>query len=136
MLNAEFKLLCESLGFYNARSVQQYLNRFPEHATLNERPVQTWLNGKKFSPERIPEDIVATFLKLQNIQSQIVATEREKLLKGENSNFKYLFKNEMYMWHLYPVLADLNVPVTFLNQIAIRLGLRLDYYENHELATD
>ena len=46
MLNAEFKLLCESLGFYNARSVQQYLNRFPEHATLNERPVQTWLNGK------------------------------------------------------------------------------------------
>lgn len=136
MLNAEFRLLCESLGFYNARLVQEFLNRFPEHATLNERAVKFWLNGKKSSPERIPEDIVATFLKLQNIQIQIVATEREKLLKGEKSSFKYLFKNEMYMWNLHPVLADLNAPVTFLNQIAIRLDLRLDYYENHELAID
>ena len=36
MLNSEFRLLVESLGFYSVKSIVKYLNNFDSYVSLNE----------------------------------------------------------------------------------------------------
>ncbi|MBD0230615.1 hypothetical protein [Acinetobacter baumannii] len=130
MINSEFRLLCESLGFYSPKSIVVFLNQFEPYIRINERPVEYWLKGRKTQTDPIPEDIQQFFLSIQKLQLQIVERERKNLSEGKLCTFKYVFKDPIKMWHKHSELQGL--PVNFLNQVIIRLGLKLDYYENNE----
>ena len=131
MLNSEFRLLTESLGFYSSKSILKYLNNLDGYITLNERPIEYWLRGKKNSYDAVPNEIEKIFLSLKDFQNKILESELRKINNNLPLKFKYLFKNELYMWNVHPDFYGL--PVTFLNQIVIRLGLSLDYYENNSV---
>lgn len=130
MVNSQFRILCESLGLYTAKSIVVYLNQFDDYVRIAERVADYWLKGKKFKPENIPEDIQNHFINLKHKQLSIVARERNKSLNKESCTFQYIFKDPIKMWSMYPELEGL--PVSFLNQIVIRLDLNLDYFENNE----
>lgn len=131
MLNSEFRLLVESLGFYSVKSIVKYLNNFDSYVSLNERPVEYWLKGKRTHLDNVPDEVQEIFLKLKNFQREIIEKEQYNLVNYSTCSYKYLYKTEMYMWNDHPELYGL--PVAFLNQIIIRLDLALDYFENHEL---
>lgn len=131
MLNSEFRLLVESLGFYSVKSIVKYLNNFDSYVSLNERPVEYWLKGKRTHLDNVPDEVQEIFLKLKNFQREIIEKEQYNLINHSTCSYKYLYKTEMYMWNDHPELYGL--PVAFLNQIIIRLDLSLDYFENHEL---
>lgn len=131
MLNSEFRLLVESLGFYSVKSIVKYLNNFESYESLAERPVEYWLKGKRKNLDFVPDEVQEIFLNLKKFQREIIEREQYNLVNKKNCTFKYLYKTEMYMWNDHPELYRL--PIGFLNQIIIRLDLSLDYFENHEL---
>lgn len=132
LLNSEFRILSESLGFYTSKQIVEYLKLMTADVNFNlaERVVDKWLRGKSNSALPIPVDIQQVFASLQSKQMAIVEREREKLKNGQVVTFKNLFKHADKMWIIHPELKGL--PVTFLNQVVIRLGISLDYYENYE----
>ena len=129
LINSEFKLLCESLGFYTSKHIVDYIKHFTTQQ-LAIRPVDYWRNGKANEVFQIPEYILVEMQKLQQRQFQLVKRESDKLLTGEPITYKYMFKDPEKMWFVYPELDGL--PVSFLNQILIRLNVHLDYFENYE----
>lgn len=129
MYNSDFRLLVESLGFYSVKSVVKYLNNFDSYNSLTERPVDYWLKGKKNISSEVPLEVQEIFLNLKRKQTHIVQRELS-YISIKNFSFKYVYKNEELMWEDHPELFGL--PVTFLNQIIIRLNLSLDYYENNK----
>lgn len=131
MLNSEFRLLAESLGFYSVKSIVKYLNNFESYSSLTERPVEYWLKGKRTHLDNVPNEVQEIFIKLRKLQSDLVERELLNLKNGSSCSYKYVYKTDLYMWASHPELYGL--PVSFLNQIIIRLNLVLDYYENHEL---
>lgn len=133
LLNSDFRLLTESLGFYSSKSILRYLNKLDGYVTLNERPIEYWLRGKKNSYDVVPNEIENIFFSLKKFQNKIIESELNKMKNNLPLTFKYIFKNEIYMWDIHPDLYGL--PVSFLNQIVIRLGVSLDYYENNEFNT-
>lgn len=77
MLNSEFRLLVESLGFYSVKStIVKYLNSFDTYVSLNERPVEYWLKGKRTHLDLVPDEVQEIFLKLKKF--------KEILLKKNN----------------------------------------------------
>lgn len=130
MINSEFRLLCESLGFYSSKYIIDYLKRFAGNENIKDRPIDYWLKGKSNCVDPIPVDVERLFINLQSKQFEIVKRERDSLVQNKPISFKYVFKDPSKMWLLYPELEGL--PVTFLNQIMIRLGISLDYFENNE----
>lgn len=129
MYNSDFRLLVESLGFYSVKSIVKYLNNFDSYNSLTERPVDYWLKGKKNISSEVPLEVQEIFLNLKRKQIHIVQRELS-YISMKNISFKYVYKNEEIMWEDHPELFGL--PVTFLNQIVIRLNLSLDYYENNK----
>lgn len=128
MINSEFRLLCESLGFYSSKYILDYLKRFTGNENIKDRPIDYWLKGKSNCVAPIPVDVERLFINLQSKQFEIVKRERDSLVQNKPITFQYVFKDSSKMWLIYPELEGL--PVTFLNQIMIRLGINLDYYEN------
>ncbi|MFW1916217.1 hypothetical protein ACG9ZJ_21410 [Acinetobacter sp. ULE_I064] len=131
MLNSEFILMVESMGFYSVKSIVKYLNSFDTNVSLNERPVEYWLKGKRTHLDLVPDEVQEIFLKLKKFQRDIIEKEQYNLINNSKCSYTYLYKTEMFMWNNHPELYGL--PVAFLNQIVIRLDLSLDYFENHEL---
>lgn len=127
MINSDFRLLCESLGFYSSKHIVDYVKHFTGEQ-ISIRLVDYWLKGKESQVYSIRPDIEQTLLNLQQKQMHIVKREREKLAAGETISFKHVFKDPVKMWVIYPEMQGL--PVSFLNQILIRLGVSFDYYEN------
>lgn len=110
--NADFKLLCESLGFYNAEAIRDYFMDIELEVGINLRPIQYWLNGKQAGETLVPADIIQHFESL----------ELKKFQMAQDDFFinnDFLFKEKHVMWHVFPQLKGL--PCTFLNQLMIQV---------------
>ena len=121
MGNAQFRLLCESLGFYSSNSIEKYLKE--KHGdTTSQRVIDYWLKGKSSLGYPIPEDIVGTFLNLKSLQQEYIT------IYSRQRPVNFLFKLEENFWAAFPAFHGL--PCSFLNQIAIQLDLfNLSYFE-------
>jgi hypothetical protein len=121
MGNAQFRLLCESLGFYSSNSIEKYLKE--NHGdTSSQRVVDYWLKGQSSLSYPIPEYISGIFLNLKALQQEYIT------LHSRKNPLTCLYKNEEYFWRAFPAFRGL--PCTFLNQIAIQMGLYdLTYFE-------
>lgn len=127
MLNSQFKLLTESLGFYSAKQITLFLkNEYADFKNLTERPVEYWLKGKKNETYIIPNNVVHIFLRLKEYQEHIISM----VINGE-IKYNFIYKISENMWTNHPELKGL--PTTFLNQIVIKLEVFNDYYENSSI---
>lgn len=108
--NADFRLLCESLGFYGTDSIREYFQQIGFNENVAKRPVQYWLNGKASSESEIPSDIVEHFLELE--RKKVWLSQHEAFIKNH-----FLFKDESLMWQKFPILEGL--PCSYLNQLMI-----------------
>ena len=121
MTNADFKLLVESLGFYNAEAVKDYFKAIGFNESINVRPIQYWLNGKSVALNMlIPDDVVEHFKQLE--QMKIDLSGQEKFKKNI-----FLYKDKYLMWEKFPELNGL--PCTYLNQLMILVNLLHGYRE-------
>ncbi len=92
MTNADFKLLVESLGFYNPEAVKDYFKAIGFNESINVRPIQYWLNGKSVALNMpIPDDVVEHFKQLE--QMKIELSSQEKFKKNT-----FLYKDKYLMW--------------------------------------
>lgn len=122
--NADFKLLCESLGFYTPESILDYFQNLNIHETLKKRPVQYWFNGKLAAEVEIPSYITDIFLSLEN--QKIIFSQQEIFIKNN-----FLFKEKELMWKYFPCLKGL--PCSYLNQLMILINMlhgqrKMKYY--------
>lgn len=108
--NADFKLLCDSLGFYGTDNIREYFQDIEFNQTIAKRPVQYWLNGKLSSDVEIPSDVVEHFL---HLEKQKVAYSQEDIFIKNT----FLFKEKQIMWDYFPMLKGL--PCSYLNQLMI-----------------
>lgn len=121
MTNADFKLLVESLGFYNAEAVRDYFKTIGFNESINVRPIQYWLNGKSVALNMpIPDDVVDHFKQLEQMKIELSGQEKYK----KNS---FLYKDKYLMWEKFPELNGL--PSTYLNQLMIRVNMLHGYRE-------
>lgn len=121
MTNADFKLLVESLGFYNAEAVRDYFKAIGFNESINVRPIQYWLNGKSVALNMpIPDDVVEHFKLLEQMKIELSGQEKFK----KNS---FLYKDKYLMWEKFPELNGL--PCTYLNQLMILVNLLHGYRE-------
>ena len=121
MTNADFKLLVESLGFYNAEAVRDYFKAIGFNESINVRPIQYWLNGKSVALNMpIPDDVVEHFKQLEQMKIELSGQEKYK----KNS---FLYKDKYLMWEKFPELNGL--PSTYLNQLMIRVNMLHGYRE-------
>ncbi|QCS13766.1 hypothetical protein E3H47_14705 (plasmid) [Acinetobacter radioresistens] len=121
MTNADFKLLIESLGFYNAEAVKDYFKAVGFNESINVRPIQYWLNGKSVALNMpIPDDVVEHFKQLEQMKIELSGQEKFK-----TNNF--LYKDKYLMWEKFPELNGL--PCTFLNQLMILVNMLHGYRE-------
>lgn len=110
MSNAEFKLICESLGFYSAEIIRDYFKTIGFNDTANIRPIQYWLNGKQTFNMPIPQDVVEHIQKLNEYKFHLASLDKFKY----NT---YLFKDKTVMWAEFPELNGL--PCSYLNQLML-----------------
>ena len=83
MTNADFKLLVESLGFYNAEAVRDYFKAIGFNESISVRPIQYWLNGKSVALNMpIPDDVVEHFKQLEQMKIEL-STEKILCENGE-----------------------------------------------------
>ena len=121
MTNADFKLLVESLGFYNAEAVRDYFKAIGFNESINVRPIQYWLNGKSVALNMpIPDDVVEHFKQLEQMKIELSGEEKFK----RNS---FLYKDKYLMWEKFPELNGL--PSTYLNQLMILVNMLHGYRE-------
>jgi len=121
MTNAGFKLLVESLGFYNAEAVRDYFKAIGFNESINVRPIQYWLNGKSVAINMpIPDDVVEHFKQLEQMKIELSGQEKYK----KNS---FLYKDKYLMWEKFPELNGL--PSTYLNQLMILVNMLHGYRE-------
>lgn len=121
MTNADFKLLVESLGFYNAEAVRDYFKAIGFNESINVRPIQYWLNGKSVAINMpIPDDVVEHFKQLEQMKIELSGQEKYK----KNS---FLYKDKYLMWEKFPELNGL--PSTYLNQLMILVNMLHGYRE-------
>ena len=121
MTNADFKLLVESLGFYNAEAVRDYFKAIGFNESINVRPIQYWLNGKSVALNMpIPDDVVDHFKQLEQMKIELSGQEKYK----KNS---FLYKDKYLMWEKFPELNGL--PSTYLNQLMILVNMLHGYRE-------
>ena len=121
MTNADFKLLVESLGFYNAEAVRDYFKAISFNESINVRPIQYWLNGKSVALNMpIPDDVVEHFKQLEQMKIELSGQEKYK----KNS---FLYKDKYLMWEKFPELNGL--PSTYLNQLMILVNMLHGYRE-------
>jgi hypothetical protein len=121
MTNADFKLLVESLGFYNAEAVRDYFKAVGFNESINVRPIQYWLNGKSVALNMpIPDDVVEHFKQLEQMKNELSGQEKFK----KNS---FLYKDKYLMWEKFPELNGL--PSTYLNQLMILVNMLHGYRE-------
>ncbi|MEV4849937.1 hypothetical protein [Acinetobacter lwoffii] len=121
MTNADFKLLVESLGFYNAEAVRDYFKAIGFNESINVRPIQYWLNGKSVALNMpIPDDVVEHFKQLEQMKIELSGQEKYK----KNS---FLYKDKYLMWEKFPELNGL--PSTYLNQLMILVNMLHGYRE-------
>ena len=121
MTNADFKLLVESLGFYNAEAVSDYFKAIGFNESINVRPIQYWLNGKSVALNMpIPDDVVEHFKQLE--QMKIELSGQEKFKKNI-----FLYKDKYLMWEKFPELEGL--PSTYLNQLMVLVNMLHGYRE-------
>ena len=121
MTNADFKLLVESLGFYNAEAVKDYFKAIGFNESINVRPIQYWLNGKSVALNMpIPDDVVEHFKQLEQMKIELSGQEKYK----KNS---FLYKDKYLMWEKFPELNGL--PSTYLNQLMILVNMLHGYRE-------
>ena len=121
MTNADFKLLVESLGFYNAEAVRDYFKAIGFNESINVRPIQYWLNGKSVALNMpIPDDVVEHFKQLEQMKIELSGQEKYK----KNS---FLYKDKYLMWEKFPELNGL--PSTSLNQLMLLVNMLHGYRE-------
>ncbi|MCU4500840.1 hypothetical protein NVT87_15365 [Acinetobacter radioresistens] len=121
MTNADFKLLVESLGFYNPEAIRDYFKAIGFNESINVRPIQYWLNGKSVALNMpIPDDVVENFKQLE--QMKIELSGQEKFKKNT-----FLYKDKYLMWEKFPELKGL--PCTYLNQLMILVNMLHGYRE-------
>ena len=121
MTNADFKLLVESFGFYNAEAVRDYFKAIGFNESINVRPIQYWLNGKSVALNMpIPDDVVEHFKQLEQMKIELSGQEKYK----KNS---FLYKDKYLMWEKFPELNGL--PSTYLNQLMILVNMLHGYRE-------
>ena len=121
MTNAGFKLLVESLGFYNAEAVRDYFKAIGFNESINVRPIQYWLNGKSVALNMpIPDDVVEHFKQLEQMKIELSGQEKYK----KNS---FLYKDKYLMWEKFPELEGL--PSTYLNQLMVLVNMLHGYRE-------
>ena len=121
MTNADFKLLVESLGFYNAEAVRDYFKAIGFNESINVRPIQYWLNGKSVALNMpIPDDVVEHFKQLEQMKIELSGQEKYK----KNS---FLYKDKYLMWEKFPELEGL--PSTYLNQLMVLVNMLHGYRE-------
>lgn len=121
MTNADFKLLVESLGFYNPEAVRDYFKAIGFNESINVRPIQYWLNGKSVALNMpIPDDVVEHFKQLE--QMKIELSGQEKFKKN-----CFLYKDKYLMWEKFPELEGL--PSTYLNQLMVLVNMLHGYRE-------
>ena len=121
MTNADFKLLVESLGFYNPEAVKDYFKAIGFNESINVRPIQYWLNGKSVALNMpIPDDVVEHFKQLEQMKIELSGQEKYK----KNS---FLYKDKYLMWEKFPELNGL--PSTYLNQLMILVNMLHGYRE-------
>lgn len=125
--NADFKLLCDSLGFYGTDAIRDYFKDIEFNQTLNKRPVQYWLNGKQNGDAHIPLDVIEHFLNLEKMKISLSQDQRF-------INNTFLFKEKTSMWEHFPMLQGL--PCSYLNQLMILVntlhGHRNMHYFQHD----
>ena len=121
MTNADFKLLVESLGFYNPEAIRDYFKAIGFNESINVRPIQYWLNGKSVALNMpIPDDVVEHFKQLE--QMKIELSSQEKFKKN-----CFLYKDKYLMWEKFPELEGL--PSTYLNQLMVLVNMLHGYRE-------
>ncbi|AJY48466.1 hypothetical protein RR32_18755 (plasmid) [Acinetobacter nosocomialis] len=121
MTNADFKLLVESLGFYNAEAVRDYFKAIGFNESINVRPIQYWLNGKSVALNMpIPDDVVEHFKQLEKMKIELSGQEKFK----RNS---FIYKDKYLMWEKFPELNGL--PCTYLNQLMVLVNMLHGYRE-------
>ena len=109
MTNADFKLLVESLGFYNPEAIRDHFKAIGFNETVNIRPIQYWMNGKSVALNMpIPEDVIQHFKDLE--QKKIELSGMDQFIKN-----RFIYKDKFLMWEKFPELNGL--PCTFLNQL-------------------
>lgn len=121
MTNADFKLLTESLGFYNAEAIRDYFKTIGFNESINVRPIQYWLNGKSVALNMpIPDDVVGHFKNLEQMKFNL--SGQEKFIKN-----RFLYKDKQLMWEKFPELNGL--PCTYLNQLMVLVNILHGYRE-------
>lgn len=121
MTNADFKLLVESLGFYNAEAVRDYFKAIGFNESISVRPIQYWLNGKSVALNMpIPDDVVEHFKQLEQMKIKLSGQEKFK----RNS---FIYKDKYLMWEKFPELNGL--PCTYLNQLMVLVNMLHGYRE-------
>ena len=121
MTNADFKLLTESLGFYNAEAIRDYFKTIGFNESINVRPIQYWLNGKSVALNMpIPDDVVGHFKNLEQMKFNLFG--QEKFIKNG-----FLYKDKQLMWEKFPELNGL--PCTYLNQLMVLVNILHGYRE-------
>ena len=121
MTNADFKLLTESLGFYNAEAIRDYFKTIGFNESINVRPIQYWLNGKSVALNMpIPDDVVGHFKSLEQMKFNL--SGQEKFIKN-----RFLYKDKQLMWEKFPELNGL--PCTYLNQLMVLVNILHGYRE-------
>ena len=121
MTNADFKLLTESLGFYNAEAIRDYFKTIGFNESINVRPIQYWLNGKSVALNMpIPDDVISHFKNLEQMKFEL--SGQEKFIKNS-----FLYKDKNLMLEKFPELNGL--PCTYLNQLMILVNMLHGYRE-------
>ena len=121
MTNADFKLLTESLGFYNAEAIRDYFKTIGFNESINVRPIQYWLNGKSVALNMpIPVFVVGHFKNLEQMKFNL--SGQEKFIKNG-----FLYKDKQLMWEKFPELNGL--PCTYLNQLMVLVNILHGYRE-------
>ena len=134
--NAEFRLLCEELGFLTPQSLSDYLvQNQPINSRPNVRACQAYFSGSSTEKVQIQQHLVDHLLELRLRQKQFCDAQKEIFQdKNHQGTMVFMFKDQLSFWQYYPQLDGL--PVAFLTAAWRRLRAdrvidqcRFDYYE-------